>query len=198
MEQKPYHHGNLRVTLIETGIQMINEQGIGDFSLRKLAAKCGVSRSAPYSHFKDKEDMLESMKNYVADKFIERLKETIENNSGNNKIFVETGKSYVHFFMENPNYYPFLFNQGDAKFVLSTNDSEELEKYNDLITTYPSLTYVIDELDLTGPYQIQNILAFWSVVHGLAGISTMNGAKIDGDFDVLIERILTDNIKLMS
>ena len=46
MENKPYHHGELRKTLIETGIEFINQYGEEKLSLRKIAEKCGSSRCA--------------------------------------------------------------------------------------------------------------------------------------------------------
>ena len=51
MEQKrqTYHHKDLRNALIETGIQLVSTEGINAFSLRKVAAACGVSHAAPYS-----------------------------------------------------------------------------------------------------------------------------------------------------
>ena len=37
--KKPYHFGNLKETLIEQGIELIHEEGIEKFSLRKVAKK---------------------------------------------------------------------------------------------------------------------------------------------------------------
>lgn len=110
MAKKPYHHGNLRAALIEAGIQMVNEEGIGGCSLRKVAAKCNVSRGAPYAHFKDKSDMLESMQQYVMEKFVTILNEAIAECADSDKLLFSIGKAYIYFFMDNPNYYPFLFN----------------------------------------------------------------------------------------
>ena len=45
------NHKDLRNALIETGIQIVSTEGVNAFSLRKVAAACGVSHAAPYSHF---------------------------------------------------------------------------------------------------------------------------------------------------
>ena len=60
-----YHHGDLRNALIEEGIKMINSSGEQTLSLRKLAEKCGVSMAAPYAHFKNKEEMVNAIKEYL-------------------------------------------------------------------------------------------------------------------------------------
>lgn len=59
MEKKPYHHKNLKNDLIEKGIELVNKNGINQLSLRKVAQACGVSHAAPYSHFSNKEELLQ-------------------------------------------------------------------------------------------------------------------------------------------
>ena len=46
-QRQTYHHKDLRNALIETGIQIVNTEGVNAFSLRKVAAACGVSHAAP-------------------------------------------------------------------------------------------------------------------------------------------------------
>lgn len=58
MENKTYHHGDLKRALIETGIKPVHEEGEKNFSLRRIAAEYGVSSAAPYAHFKNKDTRL--------------------------------------------------------------------------------------------------------------------------------------------
>ncbi len=51
-EQKPHHHGDLSEALIEAGISLLNEGGVDALTLRKCAARAGVSHAAPAHHFK--------------------------------------------------------------------------------------------------------------------------------------------------
>mgnify|MGYP000666344660 CR=1 FL=1 len=53
-----YHHGDLRQTLLAAAAEMIRDGGIEALSLRRLAERVGVSRTAPYHHFKDKHQLL--------------------------------------------------------------------------------------------------------------------------------------------
>jgi AcrR family transcriptional regulator len=57
-DKKPYHHGDLRLTLLNTATDIIREGGIESLSMRKLADRVSVSRTAPYHHFKDKNELL--------------------------------------------------------------------------------------------------------------------------------------------
>lgn len=46
-----HHHGNLRQALVEAGIELLKDGGLEALSLRKCAARAGVSHAAPAHHF---------------------------------------------------------------------------------------------------------------------------------------------------
>ena len=56
--RKTYHHGDLRRALLQTATEMINEEGVDSISMRKLAARAGVSRTAAYHYFANKQELL--------------------------------------------------------------------------------------------------------------------------------------------
>lgn len=56
--KKSYHHGDLREALLGAATDLIAEGGVENLSIRKLADRAGVSRTAPYHHFKDKNALL--------------------------------------------------------------------------------------------------------------------------------------------
>jgi AcrR family transcriptional regulator len=58
---RSYHHGNLRAELLETAIAELARGGAEALSLRALARRVGVSQTAPYRHFADKEALLAAM-----------------------------------------------------------------------------------------------------------------------------------------
>ena len=49
---------NIRDELIRAGIEELNQHSLTDFSVRRIAAKCGVSAAAPYKHFKNKQEFI--------------------------------------------------------------------------------------------------------------------------------------------
>ncbi|MGB0865533.1 MAG: TetR/AcrR family transcriptional regulator [Granulosicoccaceae bacterium] len=53
-----YHHGDLRTALIESAVQLLQEQGLEQLTLRKLAERVGVSRTGAYHHFANKNDLV--------------------------------------------------------------------------------------------------------------------------------------------
>ena len=58
LKKKGYHHKNLRQALLVMTSRIIAEEGLDKLTLRELASRLGVSRTAPYRHFKDKPDLL--------------------------------------------------------------------------------------------------------------------------------------------
>ena len=106
-KRQTYHHKDLRNALIETGIKLVSAEGINAFSLRKVAAACGVSHAAPYSHFQNKEELLEAMQLFITDRFSKQLESTVQKNNNVAEILKDMGIAYVSFFVENPAYFQF-------------------------------------------------------------------------------------------
>ena len=55
---RPYHHGDLERALVDTAVLMIHEEGVQALTLRGVGARLGVSRTALYRHFDDKQALL--------------------------------------------------------------------------------------------------------------------------------------------
>lgn len=53
-----YHHGDLREAALRAAVSLIEERGPEGFTLREVARKVGVTHTAPYRHFADKDALL--------------------------------------------------------------------------------------------------------------------------------------------
>lgn len=56
-----YHHGDLPNALRRAAVEVIEERGLGGFSLREVARRAGVSHTAPAHHFGDMRGLLTSI-----------------------------------------------------------------------------------------------------------------------------------------
>jgi AcrR family transcriptional regulator len=189
MNNKTYHHGNLKQTLIEAGITCINEEGINALSLRKVAKKCGVSNTAPYAHFENKELFLNEIYIYIEDKFFDVLKSITKEYSNHPELILRMGEQYVTFFVENPHYYYFLFSEGN----IQTNFSLRLfdKSSNRPLELFKKVS--IEELSKSGmpPEEIQNkYISMWALVHGLASIAIMPTMTLEVDWKLKAREII--------
>ena len=58
---RSYHHGALADAMIEQGLASVRAHGADHVSLRSIAHALGVSPSATYNHFTDKDDLLRAV-----------------------------------------------------------------------------------------------------------------------------------------
>ncbi|MFB7874594.1 MULTISPECIES: TetR/AcrR family transcriptional regulator [unclassified Nocardia] len=61
MKRTKYHHGDLRATLMDACLRLIETEGLAAVSLRRVAREAGVSSGAPYHHFADRAALLSAL-----------------------------------------------------------------------------------------------------------------------------------------
>ena len=69
-----YHHGDLRNSLIQAALALVAERGVEGFSLREAARTVGVSPSACYRHFADREELLAAVAHEGLDTLAEEMR----------------------------------------------------------------------------------------------------------------------------
>jgi AcrR family transcriptional regulator len=57
-QRASYHHGDLPAALVAAAFELIGENGIHGFTVAEAARRTGVSISAPYRHFADRDELL--------------------------------------------------------------------------------------------------------------------------------------------
>lgn len=186
-----YHHGNLRQALIEAGIKIINESGEENLSLRKVAALCNVSHAAPYAHFKDKDELLEAIKNSVTDRFMEELLNAVEGKPTADQAIIAMGRTYIQFFSSNPDYFAFIFGKQKINAHLKMN-REYKDDYPPFLLLRRMYLKHLEENGLEKTFEEQEIelIKIWSIVHGMASIACMKGIKSSVNWNDIDERLL--------
>ena len=190
--EKKYHHGDLKIQLIKTGLHMIQEEGINKLSLRRLAHLCNVSEAAPYSHFKNKDELLIAIQEYVTEQLLKCLKDAYERTEQSNSpiAILNMGKAYVQFFIKYPEYYTFLFTGPYLKINLSMEDeTSAFEPFQ----YYKEKAYMIYQGEGFSEERIKyGIIAMWAKVHGIAAIASMKGINKDFEWEDVLDKILVE------
>ncbi|MDP4143644.1 MAG: TetR/AcrR family transcriptional regulator [Bacillota bacterium] len=189
MTKVSYHHDNLKDKLIDMGIKLLNEEGYKSFSLRKLAKACGVSHTAPYRHFRNKDEIIFAMTMKALEEFDQSLSEAVKKYPDDlKKQIMEMGFLYVKFFVENPDYLQLLFLSDIEKY---TSNSE----FGTQVSGYPFYTflnsiekYAVGQDDSFDKHAYA--LSCWSQVQGLALIIVKKQYPYDGDYLELARKII--------
>lgn len=164
-----YHHGDLRPSLLAAATEMIKEGGVDALSLRKLAEKVGVSRTATYHHFKDKHDLLSAVaaQGFLTWQAIEQAIFSDENLEIEERYRQFVFK-YIDFAANNPALYDLMFGSTLWKDDKSTQDLRDV--------AYPAFQH---QVEMTKTWQENGIFpsnentlrlaqVTWGTMHGIA------------------------------
>ncbi|HEX4205893.1 MAG TPA: TetR/AcrR family transcriptional regulator [Ktedonobacteraceae bacterium] len=107
---RPYHHGDLRRTLLDAALQLVAERGIPDFTLREVARQAGVSHNAPYNHFADKAELVVALTVEGFQTLERAVRSAYEQTAGTplERTLAISG-AYLRFALENPTAFRLMF-----------------------------------------------------------------------------------------
>ena len=174
----PYHREGLKNLLIEKGIEIVNTDGVQSFSLRKAAAACKVSHAAPYSHFRNKEELLNAMQLHITDRFSKTLETAIAENKKPAELLKKLGIAYVSFFIDNPAYFQFLYSSSDIKVDLTLSIPDE-ENYKPYILYKNSILSLLKQTKVPKKKQNDILITIWAFIHGLTALAAMKNVHYD-------------------
>lgn len=188
-----YHHGNLKVALLQAAVELIRETSVEKLSLRALARKVGVSQTAPYRHFKDKNHLLvEIAKETFAEMVIVTTKELNPQQSPPQNI-CNCGRAYLQYAIDNPERYKLVFGPS----------IENREHYPDLLEagmgSFAVLMRLVEQGISSGDFldHCPTLLAnaCWASMHGFASLA-IDGFYQRQDLSVDFATLLDGQLQL--
>jgi AcrR family transcriptional regulator len=193
---RPYHHGNLRSTVIETAMAMLHESRNWQFTLREVARRAGVSHAAPYRHFPDKAALLSEMTLLGFDRLREALMaaKPVKPQSIRNE-FLTVARAYVGFGTANPALYRLMFGGDEGK-------SADVHLNERALAAFGVLLELLERGQAQGDLRKRDVrgqaAACWAQMHGITML-TIDGlfraekvgpAPMDAAFATLLEGVL--------
>ena len=106
---KPYHHGDLRHALLDEALRTIQTHGVEHLTLRIVGERLGVSRSALYRHFADKQSLLAAVGKEGFRTLRQALADAWNRNGRGRTGFQAMGKAYVQFAVAHASHYRVMF-----------------------------------------------------------------------------------------
>lgn len=214
---RPYHHGDLRNACIQAALELLEAEGLEALTLRAVAERAGVSRSAPYRHFETKRALLAA----TAEEGFRLLTRTLEQarrEAGDDAVTsVRHGcAAYARFGARYPCLYRLMFAGDLCEGPLfdsgrSPADMEfpELEAAGE--AAYEVLISTLASAQQTGTIRTHEprsqALAVWAAIHGVMSLYLDNRTSyahqevealegvVDGVLDVVAEGLRTDDTR---
>ena len=175
-DSQPYHHPNLRRTLLDAAVALIGEVGPRAFTLREVARRAGVSHNAPYRHFTSKNELLIA----VAAEGFERLTETMERSLAKGESASErlvlAGRGYVEFALRWPHHFLVMFDLPPGSGEECRDPSIGEAAFHVLLGC---ITGVQESGDLPAGDPMPQALVSWSLVHGIAKLAVSGNLPMD-------------------
>jgi AcrR family transcriptional regulator len=159
-----YHHGDLRSALITEGLRMLEEREDAELSLREIARAAGVSATAVYRHFPDKEALRGALAQAAYDRLGEAQRAAALGMDNVLDEFQAMGRTYVRFALDHPALFRLMSSKPphDDLFDLDADDDDEAAK---LLRAYAAkLAGTAASADTVRTIAMRS----WALVHGLA------------------------------
>ncbi len=157
----PYHHGGLPDALVAGALELLHEGGVAALSLRAAARRAGVSATAPYRHFADKEALLAAVATHGFSLLAARLARADADAESADAALVAQGVAYVQFACDDPALFRLMFGRDQSEAHPGLREAGD-RAYAVLAQRVAGMTDATTREDLT--------LAAWSLVHGLASL----------------------------
>ncbi|OKJ54233.1 TetR/AcrR family transcriptional regulator [Streptomyces sp. CB02115] len=162
-----YHHGDLRAACLRAARELLEEDGSAGLSLRAVARRAGVSATAPYRHFADREALVSAVAAQGYGELAGHLAEAHPAPSTPDEL-AEVAVAYVRFALDHPALFRAMFAEpcdptGEERVAATAAIPEYVRGI--VRATFPGVD--ADALSTT----------VWALVHGLAFL------HLDGKLD---------------
>lgn len=178
---------------LKAAVSELEEHGVSDFSIRRVAKRCGVSCAAPYKHFESKNDLLLQVMRYIGKKWECIWKDTMDahKNEPYKEQIIAICMAYIVFLCTYPEYQTILY-MNDRVFPpeILAEKSKLTSKSEGLINDYCTSVNMPDDVKKRKKFIILSILYGGSIMINSGAIpfdgDTMDmiKANIRREFDI--------------
>jgi AcrR family transcriptional regulator len=172
--ERPYHHGDLRAALLDAADALLDEGGDGAVSLRETARRAGVSPTAAYRHFADKEALLAALALRGFEAFGAAMAAAAA--AGEVPPHVARGRAYIRFALARPGRFRLMFGP------LLARSAAHPALCDAAHAAFAALRAHAGDGDAA--------LRSWGMVHGLAHLLLDQAIPEAGEAEALIERLI--------
>lgn len=168
MIERPYHHGDLRAALLQAAVQLIREVGAEGLTLREVARRSGVSHTAPYRHFRDKDDLTAAIAEEGFVLLHDQIQKDVRKHRSARQRLLRAGRAYVAFALRRPEHFRVMFAADLDPQRHPAAHAAAGQAFGQLVTLVQECQKS-DEIRGGDPVNLARIA--WSLVHGIASLA---------------------------
>ena len=185
-----YHHGDLEVALITTARKFVKKNGLESLSLRQIANEIGVSPSAAYHYFPDRNSLLSALGFSLFEELADYQERELAKVPGASartarERFRNLGRTYFDWAIREPHFFNLMF----SDFCLIESSMDQAREEN---RAYQTLIHCLDDLVETGSMdkkvRASAELLSWAVVHGTTSL-IVSGHLDSEDFERALDSL---------
>ncbi|NJD52006.1 MAG: TetR/AcrR family transcriptional regulator [Candidatus Methanoperedens sp.] len=167
-ERKENEKSEMKELILKTAMKLFLDKGFNNITIRNIAEKIEYSPATIYLYFKNKDEILYTLRKEGFEKLYEWQKTSLNINDPLERL-IKHGEAYVLFALENPEYYDLMFMMRSP-----VKNTTETNFYDIGLKSYELLKNNVNECMILGLFPRMNvdIVAFslWSYVHGVASL----------------------------
>lgn len=175
-----YHHGDLRTALVTAALELLEDDADAELSLRGVARQAGVSPTAPYRHYADREALVSAVAAVGYRELAQRLADAHPSPSTPDEL-AAAAVAYVRFALDRPALFRIMFGEPCDR------DSDErvaaVAAVTEWLRACAARTFPDSDPDNLAT-------AMWALVHGLAFLH-LDG-KLDSEDALVVETRVRD------
>ena len=165
----------LRDRLVQDGVELLEEEGLGDLTLRAIARRAGVSHGAPRRYFPTHNALLAAIAaTGVADLAGRPRSRRAKDRQAEDRL-VEAALRYLEFAAERPGMFELLFRHD----LLAGAGGNLRATSLPLFQTFTDLVAQVHPADAR-----ERAIALWTNIHGLATLRATNALDLLGTTDL--------------
>ncbi len=200
MPKAPMTHEEVEQTrgqILDTALDIIIEEGFNNLSIRKIAARLGVTATTIYNYYANKDELnlmirvrgFETLHNLL-------LERSAPFETAEDRLSVMI-RAYVEFGLTYSSYYDLMFNLHTPKYLDYVGTDMETTAFNEKQTALQCLalfaelisSYIKEEGKVKDQFVLYQVVRFWSDLHGLVTLSNSRlFHEVMDDVDAFIDR----------
>jgi AcrR family transcriptional regulator len=191
-------HERTREAILQAAQELILEEGLLAFSMRKLADKVDYSPAALYKYFANKEEIMEEMRQTVFQMEAYYSAQRLQQNLPPDVLLMESERTYLEFSRAYPQYYELMMSAGG---LFPANMSEFFEHEN-----FKGLVDLIENGVKSGHFHLmpgfdakRMALLFWFLPHSVSTLRATLMHNCPDEFEqwaVEVMQALVNNISV--